>query len=293
MSRENLCIAEPPRTSAAYQSAILSQVSATKASAYRPLSAHAERMSIRRPPNSDRRRAEAFGLAADDYHRYRPRYPRSLIDGLVESRHLRTLDVGAGTGIASLQLIEAGAEVLAVEPDSRMARVATENGIRVEQATFEDWLPAGRSFDLVVFAQSFHWVQPQHGLEKVASILRPGGRLALLSNRLTPVSPTRQELDEAYAGLLAASLRPPIDAVHDDELMVMIRKYGYIVERRRVTERLRYTTDAWVNMVLTYSNVVTLDPLRRSRLRSRLEQRIGAEGVGVENDATAVICTPR
>lgn len=174
-----------------------------------------------------------------------------------------------------------------------MARVATENGIRVEQATFEDWLPAGRSFDLVVFAQSFHWVQPQHGLEKVASILRPGGRLALLSNRLTPVSPTRQELDEAYAGLLAASLRPPIDAVHDDELMVMIRKYGYIVERRRVTERLRYTTDAWVNMVLTYSNVVTLDPLRRSRLRSRLEQRIGAEGVGVENDATAVICTPR
>jgi SAM-dependent methyltransferase len=162
-------------------------------------------MSIRRPAHADRRRAEAFGLAADDYDRYRPRYPRSLIDGLVESGHLRALDVGAGTGIASAQLIEAGAEVLAVEPDSRMAQVATENGIHTEQATFEDWKPAGRSFDLVVFAQSFHWVPPQRALEKVASILRPGGRLALLSNRLTPVSPTRQGLDEAYAGLLDAS----------------------------------------------------------------------------------------
>jgi SAM-dependent methyltransferase len=146
-------------------------------------------MSMRRPAHADRRRAEAFGLAADDYDRYRPRYPRSLITGLVCGSHVRALDVGAGTGIASAQLMEAGADVLAVEPDSRMARMASDNGIRIEQAPFDDWQPAGRSFDLVVFAQSFHWVQPQRALEKVASILRPGGRLALLSNRITAVSP--------------------------------------------------------------------------------------------------------
>ena len=149
MSRENSCIAEPRRTSAVYQSAILSQVSATEPSAY----GHRRRMLkvcrsdvLRMPIGAGRRR---YGHAADDYARYRPRYPRSLIDGLVESGHLRALDVGAGTGIASAQLIEAGAEVLAVEPDSRMAQVATKNGIHTEQATFEDWKPAGRSFDLV------------------------------------------------------------------------------------------------------------------------------------------------
>lgn len=243
----------------------------------------------RRPAHDDRHRAEAFGLAADDYDRYRPRYPCSLIDGLIENGHLRALDVGAGTGVASAQLLEAGAEVLAVEPDSRMARVATSKGIRVEQATFDDWQPAGRSFDLVVFAQSFHWVEPQRALQKVASILRPGGRLALLSNRLTPVSPTRQELDEAYAGVLDASQRPPIDAVHDEELMEMIREHGYSTERRHVTERFHYTTDGWVNMMFTHSNVLTLDPVRRSQLRSRLEQRIAVAGVDAEDDATAVV----
>jgi SAM-dependent methyltransferase len=206
---------------------------------------------------------------------------------------VHALDVGAGTGIASAQLMEGGAEVLAVEPDSRMARVASDNGIRVEQATFEDWQPAGRSFDLVVFAQSFHWVQPQRALEKVASILRPGGRLALLSNRITPVSPTRQELDEAYAGYLDSTQRPAIDAAHDDEPRAMIQQHGYVIELRHVTERLHYATDAWVNMVFTYSNVLTLNSPARSQLRSRLDERIGAAGVDAENDATAVICTPQ
>jgi SAM-dependent methyltransferase len=168
---------------------------------------------------------------------------------------------------------------------------AANNGIPVEQATFEDWQPSGRSFDLVVFAQSFHWVQPQIALDKVAAVLRPGGRLALLSNRITPISPTRQELDEAYAGYLDASARPAIDAAHDEELIPMIHQHGYTF-RRHVTERLQYTTDAWVNMMFTYSNVLTLAPQARSDLRSQLEHRIGTAGVDAENNATAVICTP-
>jgi SAM-dependent methyltransferase len=174
-----------------------------------------------------------------------------------------------------------------------MARVAADNGIPIEVATFEDWQPADRSFDLVVFAQSLHWVQPEHALEKVASILRPGGRLVLLSNRITPISPTRQQLDEAYVGYLDSSQRPAIDAVHDEKLMEIIRHHRYTVERRRVTERLHYGTDAWLNMVSTYSSVLTLDQRTRSELRSRLGQRIGAAGVDAENDATAVICTPQ
>jgi SAM-dependent methyltransferase len=65
--------------------------------------------------------------------------------------------------------------VLAVEPDERMARLAAAKGIRVEQASFEEWRPADREFDLVVFAQSFHWVDPRLALQKVAAILRKGG----------------------------------------------------------------------------------------------------------------------
>ena len=249
-------------------------------------------MPERSPAHTDRRRAGSFGSAADEYDRYRPRYPQALIAELVGTEGMQALDVGAGTGIASAQLMEAGALVLAVEPDPRMAHVATGKGIPVEVETFEDWNPAGRSFDLVVFAQSFHWVRPRIALEKVATILRPGGRLALLSNRITPVSPPREELDKAYAHYLDPTKRRAIDAVHDDGLDAMVEECGFAIERRSVVERLHYDTDDWLSMACTHSNVLMLEPTDRAALRSRLAQRIGAAGVDAQNDAVAVVCTP-
>jgi SAM-dependent methyltransferase len=242
----------------------------------------------------DRRRAESFGSAADRYDEYRPRYPDALIAELVQGNGLRALDVGAGTGIASVQLSGAGANVLAVEPDSQMAHVATEKGLSVEVATFEAWDPAGRTFDLVVFAQSFHWVEPRLALRKVSALLNPGGRLALLWNRISPVTPSRQQLDHAYAGLLDVWQRPsPSAGLEGDELEPLLEQAGLTSDRRRYVEPLHYPTERWVNMVTTYSNVLSLDPTAQSELRARLEACIGASGVDATNDALAVVCTAR
>lgn len=205
---------------------------------------------------------------------------------------MTVLDVGAGTGIASAQLLEAGANVVAVEPDTRMADVAMSKGVLVEQAKFEDWDPAGRTFDLVVFAQSFHWVEPRRALSKVAQILRAGARLALMANRVMPLSPTSADLDGAYTGILDISQRPSIDADHEAGVIALIDACGFGVERRRVVEELHYTTDEWLDMVTTYSNVLTLESPQRIQLRARLEQRIGARGVDAQNDAIALVCTP-
>jgi SAM-dependent methyltransferase len=242
------------------------------------------------PAHTDRRRAESFGVAADEYDRHRPRYPRPLVAGLITRRGVQVLDVGAGTGIASAQLAQAGAHVLAVEPDQRMARVAATKGIRVEQATFEDWRPADREFDLVVFAQSFHWVDPRPALQKVAAILRPGGQLALLANRIVPTTPTQQDLDEIIADYLDVTARSIVNA--EDEVTALIEACGFSVERRRCVEPLHYAGEDYLNLVSTYSNRLLLDPTAQAELRSRLAQRIGTAGVDARNDALAVVCTP-
>jgi SAM-dependent methyltransferase len=96
------------------------------------------------------------------------------VDRIVSGRSgLEVLDVGCGTGIAARQFQAAGCDVLGIDPDQRMAEYARGRELDVELATFEAWEPAGRSFDVVAAAQSWHWVDPAIGVHKAASVLRP------------------------------------------------------------------------------------------------------------------------
>src|ERR1700728_776650 len=144
--------------------------------------------------SNDRALAESFGADADQYDRAGPSYPSELVDELLaRSPGRAVLDVGCGTGIASRLFVVRGCLVLGIEPDPRMATVARRHGIDVEEATFEEWDAAGRTFDLVTCAQAWHWVDPERGAEKAAAVLAPGGLIGLFWNEgsygpaLTPV----------------------------------------------------------------------------------------------------------
>ncbi|WP_163801545.1 class I SAM-dependent methyltransferase [Mycolicibacterium sediminis] len=243
--------------------------------------------------HDDRRRASSFGAAAAQYDRFRPTYPEDLIAGLVPGRGSTVLDVGAGTGIASKQLADAGADVVAVEPDPEMAAVAAAKGLTVDVATFEDWEPAGRTFDLVVFAQSFHWVEPGSALTKVAGLLTDGGRLALLWNRIVQVRPSLEDFDAAYAGIVDDWRRPSEGIERSERLSTLLDEAGFVNERQSYGEDLHYSTGDWIDMVTTYSAVLTLEADARELLRARLRECIGDGGVDATNDALAVVCPRR
>lgn len=242
------------------------------------------------PLHRDRARATSFGSAAARYDRFRPRYPGALIADLVPRPGIRVLDVGAGTGIATAQLRAAGADVLAVEPDPAMAEVAAGKGLPVEVATFAEWDPRGRSFDLVVFAQSFHWVDPQPALRKVGAVLAGDGRLALLWNRIVADRPSPDELAAVYAGVGAEPQRPSV-LVEGDDLEPLLAAAGFTSQRRHYTEHPHYRGTAWVQMVSTYSAVLQLPAADQDLLRNRLAATIGEAGVQATNDALAVLCT--
>jgi SAM-dependent methyltransferase len=123
--------------------------------------------------------AESFGTDAERYDRARPRYPEALVTRIVTAAPgPEILDVGSGTGISARQFQAAGCRVLGVEPDARMAGLARQRGVEAEVATFEEWLPADRTFDAVVAGQAWHWVDPVAGVAKATQALRPGGLLA-------------------------------------------------------------------------------------------------------------------
>jgi SAM-dependent methyltransferase len=140
--------------------------------------------------------AGSFGIDPERYDRTRPRYPQELVDRIVAaSPGADMLDVGCGTGIAARQFQAAGLRVLGLDIDARMAEFANRRGLEVEVARFEDWDAAGRAFDVVIAAQTWHWIDPVAGAAKAAQVLRPHGLLAVFRN--DPQLPP--ELTEAFS----------------------------------------------------------------------------------------------
>jgi len=239
---------------------------------------------------TNRERANSFGGAAHNYDTHRPRYPDQLIDDVLAPDAHRVVEAGAGTGIASMQMIERGADVLAVEPDSRMAAVAQAKGIPVELATFEDWEPAGRRFDRVVFAASFHWVDPAVALPKVHGILGDGGKLALIWNRLRPTRPTRAEFESIYRDYM--DIETHRGDGNPDEIANLLTTAGFSVEQRRYPHDLHYSAQQWVDIAFTFSHQLILPTGKATELRTKLAERIGPAGVSVGGDAVAILATP-
>jgi SAM-dependent methyltransferase len=155
--------------------------------------------------------AQVFGEDPGLYDRFRPNYPRDLMEAVVaDSGDLPALEIGAGTGKATKALLALGKHVHALEPDRRMSSVlemsCAGGPVTVEHATLEtaDLLPS--SFGLVVAAQAWHWVDREIGYDLVADALVEGGVLALVWHH---PSPQQGKLGMAMAQLYA-ELAPSI-----------------------------------------------------------------------------------
>lgn len=133
-------------------------------------------------------RAEArsiYGSVAASYAAGRPDYPAAVYETLEVRCGLgpgaAVLENGPGTGLVTARLLDAGASVVAVEPDEELAAYLSERFPEVDVIadTFERADLESDRFDLVVAATSFHWVDQSVGIPKVAQCLRPGGWVAL------------------------------------------------------------------------------------------------------------------
>jgi SAM-dependent methyltransferase len=129
---------------------------------------------------------------ADAYDRARPRYPDRLVEDLLALADIRegsrVLEIGPGTGQLSVPLARRGASLVAVERGPNLAEVARRRLARFEQvdvvvADFDRWEASPASFDVVVAATAFHWLDPSTRVAKCAAVLRPGGSLVIVQTR--------------------------------------------------------------------------------------------------------------
>jgi SAM-dependent methyltransferase len=216
--------------------------------------------------HSNRRRAASFGRDAERYDRARPSYPVEMVDELLAGEPARVLDVGCGTGKVARLFLARGCDVLGVEPDSRMARVAESHGLQVEVAGFEAWDPGPRIYDLVVSGQAWHWIDPLVGSRKAAAILAPGGQLAIFWNRGRHDTETKVALDEAYARFAPALAKEsvpignkPPDHASDIAAIATTGLFAACKLRTYVWAQ-QYSRDEWLDQLGTHSDHIALEP---------------------------------
>ncbi|MEV7553690.1 class I SAM-dependent methyltransferase [Amycolatopsis sp. NPDC089917] len=248
-------------------------------------------------PHENRQMAEWFGADAARYDRARPGYPGALVDRIIGSSPGKSfVDVGCGTGLSSRPFQAAGCTVLGVEPDARMADVARARGLEVEVAKFEDWDPAGRTFDAVTSGTAWHWVDPLAGARKVADVLTPNGLIALFDNGFELPPAVMKAQGEAYRHAVPdMSFEEPSKEDREGDVeeyakQIYAKQYvkaaegikqtGAFTEPRQlrfVWERV-YTRDEWLDLVPTQGGLNHLDEAARTRFLTHLGAAIDELG---------------
>jgi SAM-dependent methyltransferase len=259
----------------------------------------------------DHARRLSFGRIAELYDRRRPSYPPALVDDLIElpgGLPIRALEVGAGTGKATVLLAERGVAIDAVEPSSGMAaalraKVCNEPNVNVIEAEFESLEPPQRPYDLLFSGQAWHWIDPATRYVHARGALRSGGVLAAFWNRDEwDRNPLHDELDRVYrtfAPELSDAGRPQTGGRRDSaDPDLWAAEIAEAVGLRDPDVHSHpweavYTAREYTELLATHSDHALLPDHRRKQLLEAIAAAIDGAGGELRLDYMTRLCVAR
>jgi SAM-dependent methyltransferase len=254
------------------------------------------------------RKRASFEGAAELYAHGRPRYPDFVIDDVVDLAGFgpgsRIVEIGCGTGQATIGLAERGVDVTCVELGQQLAKAARRElasypHVRVVNADFEHWQADTASYDGVAAFLAFHWVDPGRRYSLAARLLRPDGALAVASvHHVMPpgADPFYFEVQEDYRAVGMAGDEPPPppeEIVYLEGEIEASGFFGPVAVRRREWEVIS-TAAEHIALIGTYSPHLLLPEDQRLELFDRIRRRIEARPGGtVRKSMLAVVQVAR
>ncbi|MGH3099253.1 MAG: class I SAM-dependent methyltransferase [Streptosporangiales bacterium] len=201
--------------------------------------------------------AASFNAAAAEYERGRPPYPAQALDWLLPPGVRRVLDLGAGTGKLTRQLLDRGIDVVAVEPSEEMRHQLTQvlPHVSVLPGTAEEVPLPDDAVDTVLVAQAWHWVDVDRAVPEVARVLSAGGQLGLMWN-------IRDERTDWVRRLERIMHRGTEQEMNGDSPLVG-PPFGPI-ERRDIEWTHQLTRESLLDLVASRSYIITLSPAERA-----------------------------
>lgn len=222
-----------------------------------------------------------FDQVAHDYNEVRPGYPEELIEDIILISNIsqgdRILEIGCGTGQATIPFAKRGYSMLCLDIGKELITIAHKNcrqypNVRFQNVSFENWKPKVNSFDLAISATAFHWIPPEIGYPKVAQVLKDSGHLAIFSNlHPRPLTSFFQVVQKVYQRIVP-ELKEPNSKPSTEEEIKATEDY---INRTGLFEKVLvkqypwskvYNKGQYLKLLNTYSGHRNLDENRRSKL---------------------------
>lgn len=239
------------------------------------------------PQNATRR--AVFDDVAHEYDAVRPGYPAALIEDIVALAALppggRILEIGPGTGQATLPFAQRGYQMICVELGKHLAALAAQKcapfpNVRIIRSAWKDWQPDSAPFDLVMSATVWHWLPRETSYAKATRVLADTGALATFSNEHPfPATGFFADVQRVYRQVVPEwsdpSTAPPL-AVSVEKRRAEIDSTQLFepVQVRRYPCSHTYSAHEYVRLLDTYSDHHGLPPTRRAQLRHGIQAYI-------------------
>jgi SAM-dependent methyltransferase len=225
-----------------------------------------------------------FDTEALLYDQIRPGYPPEVYEDIISLSGVpasgRILEIGCGTGQATLPLAQRGYRLFCIELGESLAEVARQKlsaypQVEIWTGTFEKWPLEAEAFDLAVSATAFHWIDPAIGYPKVAQALRPGGSIAFfwnlhVSSDVTPAffveaqKIYERETPEIFDGHNPLPRWEEVGTPIADQIAAS-QCFGEVTVRRYFWE-VTYDSASYLRLLNTYSGHLSLSEEKRQRL---------------------------
>ena len=194
------------------------------------------------------------------------------------------LEIGSGTGQATLPLAERQYRITAIELGLNLAVVARRKlahfpNVTIVVAAFEDWPLPRQPFDAVVAATAFHWLDPSVRVTKAADALRPGGVLATIATHHIDGGDAPFFIDVQdcyrrwYPGSADLGLPTAADIPPDSGELEQSGRFEPPTFRRYEWEE-GYSAQAYLDLLSTYSDHRALEETTRRHLLDCISQLI-------------------
>lgn len=237
----------------------------------------------------------SFDIFANNYDDVRPGYPKEMYEDITKICKLgessSVIEIGAGSGIATIELAKTGCRIVGIEPGSNLVAIAKEKtkgypNVEIVEAMFEDYESSDK-FDCLIALTSFHWISEQAKYNKAYDLLNRNGHFVIVWNSFFQSDGVAtKEVNSLYHEILP-DIYPKQDndvnlgvfsKLNGRELEIVGSDMFYLYFLRKYVTVYNYDKETYPMLLNTFPKIIKVEKERREKFLKRVGEIVEKHG---------------